>query len=291
MKRPLLLLDCHALAWRAFHTMGHLSFGDIKTGVIFGFLKEVVSLLEEFEPAAVVFAFEGHGSKRKEIFPAYKFKRHNRELSEEEAQVLGHFRGQIKMLRECYLDKIGFKNVIWQDGYESDDIIARYTKALVPEVDAVIVSEDGDFWQLLKPNVSIYSPKTHKLLTMQGFFQRTGLPQPTRWAQVLALAGCNSDEVPGIPTVGKKTAISYVLGKLKPTSAKFKAIESEEGQKIVARNKRLVKLPFEGTKLPQLLSDDISEEGWRWVCDELGMKSIRDEHWIFKRAKRYSQSV
>jgi hypothetical protein len=83
--------------------MGHLSFQDIKTGVIFGFLKEVLSLKDEFGSDRVVFCFESGLNKRKELFPEYKLKRHSRELDETELQVLGEFKHQLKVLRQDHL--------------------------------------------------------------------------------------------------------------------------------------------------------------------------------------------
>jgi 5'-3' exonuclease len=263
--------------------MGHLSFQDIKTGVIFGFLKEVLSLKDEFGSDRVVFCFESGLNKRKELFPEYKLKRHSRELDETELQVLGEFKHQLKVLRQDHLPRIGFSNVFTQRGYESDDIIASITQQLPEDQDAIIISSDGDLLQLLRPNVMMYNPGKKKAVTLQSFSKETGL-EPWEWAKVKAIGGCKTDEVPGIPGVGEKTAIKYILGKLKPDSAAYKAIKANK--EIITRNRKLVELPFEGTQVFELRTDTISDEGWKEVCDALGMSSIRGRAPTLTRTKR-----
>jgi 5'-3' exonuclease len=129
----------------------------------------------------------------------------------------------------------------------------------------------------------MYNPGKKKAVTLQSFSKETGL-EPWEWAKVKAIGGCKTDEVPGIPGVGEKTAIKYILGKLKPDSAAYKAIKANK--EIITRNRKLVELPFEGTQVFELRTDTISDEGWKEVCDALGMSSIRGRAPTLTRTKR-----
>ena len=271
---PWLLLDCHYLAWRSYHTTGVLSYGDIQTGVLFGFFKQLITLKLQFTTDKVAFCFEAGESKRKLLFPGYKHHRHSKPMTEEEAMLIGAFHHQIRLLREEYLPRIGFVNVFAERGYESDDIIASITKTLPCEEEAVIISSDRDFFQLLRGNVSMYDPKQRKMNTLQSFRQETGLVPP-QWAKVLAIAGCKTDEVPGIPRIGKKTAIKYLTDRLKPNSSAFSLIK-QGWDGVVLRNKPLVLLPFAKTPKYVLAPDHISEQGWGEVCAELGLRTLRN---------------
>lgn len=280
-----LILDVHYLAHRAFYTMGTLSHGDVKTGVIYGFLKEIIALKEAFGSDDVVFCFDSKNSKRKDLFPDYKKKRHSKDRTAEELKALAEFRQQIVMLRKEYLATIGYRNVFWKDGYESDDIIASVSAAIPDDDEGIIITADKDLYQLIRPNVIFHNPDKRRTVTLQSFVATYGI-QPKQWARVLALAGCKTDEVPGIAGIGTKTAISYILGTLKPTSKKYAAIKSEEGLKTMRRNKPLVLLPFEGVGTFELQKDAVTKEGWRTVTEALGMKSLRDQSPLAARRER-----
>ena len=267
----LLILDCHYLAYRALHTMGHLSHHEVKTGVVFGFLKDVVALRDDFASDRLVFCWDVGESRRRKLYPAYKLKRHSKQLTPDEEKAYDEFRVQVKKLRRDYLPRIGFRNNFWQSGYESDDIIASIAADVQDGDEAVVVTADRDLYQVLRPNVMLYNPHQHRLTTLQSFKREHGI-SPKQWARVLAMAGCGSDEVEGIRGVGTKTALKYLRDELKQDSRAYAAIKA--GRDIVLRNKPLVKLPFEGTRTFELQEDEVTESGWRDVIDELGMRSL-----------------
>ena len=274
----ILLLDCHYLAYRAFYSVGALSYNDVKTGVIFGFLKEVTSLIEDFAPTYTVFCFDSVTSKRKELFPDYKRKRHQKELTVAELAARSEFRRQLEYLRTRYLPTMGFRNVLYAEGYEADDLIAsvvlRENEDEDNSLDITVISADEDMYQLIRPYVTIHSLSNKKPVTYQSFSQQYGL-HPVVWARMIAMSGCHTDEVPGIPGIGKKTAIRYLQGALPESSKKFRDIESRAGVETIKRNRALVQLPFKDTPQFTLKADRFSEAGWRDVIDELGMKSLR----------------
>ena len=102
---------------------------------------------------------------------------------------------------------------------------------------------------------------------------------------VKIIAGCSTDEVPGVPGVGEKTAIKYLTGELDKHTKTFKKIATSASFPLYARNRKLIKLPMEGTHRFRLQDDELSEEGWRQVTKLLGMRSIRDRMPFYTREK------
>ena len=286
MSKTWLIIDVSYMSYRAFHTMGALSSGDMKTGVIYGFLRSVLELKDLFGTEHIAFCFDSIDSKRKELYPDYKNKRHTKEMTMEEKVARNAMREQVKQLRLTYLPTIGFKNIFREEGYESDDIMASIVKHLPEEDDAVIVTADRDLWQCMTPRVSFFNPDTQKRATYRSFMEaHNGLPPSDYW-KILALAGCATDEVKGIPSIGKKSALQFLSGTLKETSKKYAAIVSRDGADIYRRNRALVKLPFALTPVYELQEDTLSRKGWDKVCNDLGMKSIKDRGPFSTREQR-----
>jgi 5'-3' exonuclease len=290
-----LLIDSNFLAYRSYHAMGELSFGAIKTGVIYGFLKEVIGLQDRFGTDCVVFCFDLGNPKRKEIMPCYKQKRHAlREMTEEARESRLFMRAQVDKLREEYLPRIGYKNIHAQWGYEADDVIASVCTTLPEGDDAIIVSADGDLYQLLSERVSIFQPKMFKrdarFITLQSFKKQHGI-HPKHWARVKALAGCVSDEIPGVEGVGEKTALKFLRGELKKGSVARLAIRKAFDAGAVALNLRVVGLPYVGTQVFKLQKDELSHEGWQEVCASLGLRSLVNDSPFSSRANRHKTTA
>jgi len=273
-----LIIDCNYLCHRAKHSMGGLSHGNTPTGIIYGFLKSIQALQDQFNTQHIIFCWDSKTSKRKDIFPDYKKKRANRykDLTKKEIKFEKAFRHQMKMLRTKYLKLIGYKNNFVQAGYEGDDIMASITLNLKMNDEAILVTSDKDMYQLISPKVSFFNPSKGKLFTYQKFMQKYRMPTYD-WGSMKCLAGCTTDEVPGIKGVGEKTAIKYIRMDLKPTTKAYQRIVSKKGLRIEKRNRKLVVLPFDGVKNFKLRKDELSNKGWKKVIEELGMKSLRDK--------------
>ncbi len=268
MSSPLLVLDCHYLCHRAFHT-SDLEWQGRATGVIYGFLRGIGILADAFSTNRLGFCFEGGNLKRKTLFPGYKI-RHQKEKTSQEVRAYGELNSQIRELREILLPKIGFRNIFCYPGYESDDSMAAIALDAPPEQDVILVTADSDLYQCLRKNVAIYSPQKQRLLT-ERWFKREYQITPRQWAIVKAMSGCHGDGVPGVPGIGEKTALKILQEDGKLTPGWTKAYLSRD---IVRRNRKLVELPFEGCPIPEWRPDEISRKGWLWVCDHLGFKSL-----------------
>lgn len=276
MSKTWLILDCSYLCHRAFHTMRDLTYREVATGVIYGFFRQLLDLQSQFDTGHVVFCFDSRKSKRRDLFPRYKASRRTKELTVEEILAYKEMRRQMRDLRRRHLPRIGFRNVFCQRGHEADDLIASVLQRSLSEDDeAIVVSADHDLYQLLRGGVVLYDPFGNQRTTLQSFHRETGL-SPKDWPRVLSLAGCRTDEVPGVGGVGTKTAIEYLKNTLKKGSARWKACRYADPE-LLRRNERLTRLPFEGTKTFTLYYDVISQPGWEKTCRILGMKSLRGE--------------
>jgi len=120
---------------------------------------------------------------------------------------------------------------------------------------------------LLKDNVSIFKGKGI-LYHEKHFIDQYGI-SPFQWKDVKAIAGCKSDEVPGIKGVGEKTAIKFILKQLK--GKKYDLITSEESKKIIERNKKLVYLPHSKTKKIKFNNDETNLDRFKTIFKKFKM--------------------
>lgn len=271
-----LFLDTNYLAHRAYHALGELTHHDVPTAVVFGVLKDVVNLQERFNTPNVAFCFDrGPVYHRERVCPTYKASRKKRhaDASEEEKLASREFYRQVDRLRTLYLPRAGFRNIFSFEGFEGDDIIASLCHHTLQENDeeAVVVGSDGDLLQLVRHNVTIYSPQKQKVATLQSFYKDWHL-EPIRWADIKAIAGCTSDDVPGIRGVGEISAAKYLRGELAEGSKYRRLIEENRG--VWERNLEVVRLPFAGTPRFELLPDEVTPERWAFVCGKLGLTTL-----------------
>jgi len=277
MKKLWLILDCDYLLHRALYVFGDLSHEGNPTGAIYGFLKNIISLCNKFGTPHVAFCFDSPRSKRKEIYPPYKENRvkKEKEVTKEMIYLQNSYKEQKHILRTKYLPMIGFKNIFYQSGYESDDLIAMVKKAInfKNEDEAIIVSSDRDLYQLISRRVSWYNPQKKEIVNKAKFIKMFNI-YPSQWGTVKAIAGCSGDNVKGVFGVGEKTAIAYLRDELPKRSKKFQCIRSEWGETVL-KNVTLVKLPLRGCNPVKLKKDKLTQEGWDEVTMMLGMKRIQ----------------
>lgn len=265
-----LLIDCPNLVWRAFHTTGSLD-----QGTLFGFLRELDYLRQHYHDHRFLFFWDSRHSIRKDIFPDYKGGRVEkwRNLPDAERASYEQMRSEMDLLRREILWDLGYNNIRWQRGFEADDLVAAYTQQARDSTRTtdLIVSGDHDYYQCLSNRVSMLKPKGHVLYTAKDFAKEYGI-EPERWHCVKALAGCVSDDVPGVEGVGIATAIKYLTGTLSPSWETAKRIEASKD--VFNLNLKLVKLPLPGVRSFALKDDDASHTRWKSVMKNLGMKSL-----------------
>lgn len=269
-----LVLDTSYLAYRAQYSTGRLEQDGIKTGVLYGVLRELTSLQDKYCTRNVVFCFDHKPYARTSIHQNYKV-RLNRIISEAEEEIRQEVKRQIGLLRTEYLERIGYQNVFAQRGYEADDVIASVVQNLKSTDRAIVVSADQDLYQLLGRRVSIHNPAIGEVYTAEDFAQQHGGLKPEAWVTVKALAGCSSDNVPGCERVGVKTAVRYLTEKLNKEHTAYRRIKEWLRGEQYPINRRLVRIPYPGCRPFTPKQEHIDTKHWDEVVRELGMPSLR----------------
>ena len=192
----LILIDGTAYLYRAFHALPPLTNKQGEnTGAIHGFLKALFKIIEDFAPEHIGLIFDAKGKNfRHDIYSEYKANRSKmpEELSE-----------QIPKLYEI-LDLLGYPPIII-DGVEADDVIGTLSKQFRKTKDVRIFSGDKDFAQLVNSSVAIINPITLETMDEVAVKKKFGI-DAKHIIDYLALVGDKSDNIPGLPGVGSKTA-------------------------------------------------------------------------------------
>ncbi len=268
----ILAIDVSNLAHRAFHSIGSLSYDGESTEVLYGVLRTVLELKEMHNISHIAWCFDGGYDKRLEIYSRYKESRakNRKEMDDEEKTARRSLRRQIYRLRTELLYEAGFRNILWQEGYEADDLIASVCFN-VKKGGIVIVSSDSDLLQLLSPWVIVWNPLKKKPVTAESFVKQWGIG-PFQWADVKAIAGCRTDDVPGVAGVAEKTAVKFLTGTLKETTKAFQNIVKSSD--LWKRNIQLTRLPFSDVDKFELKDDEVTKGSWNKMAEGLGMKSL-----------------
>ena len=203
----LLLIDGHSMAYRAFYALPAENFNTTSgqpTNAVYGFTAMLINLLREYDPTHIGVAFDvSRRSFRTELFPDYKA---NRSKSPDE------FKGQVELIKEV-LDAMAIRRVE-KEGYEADDLLATLaTEATVSGFATEIVTGDRDSFALVSPHVTVLYPKKGvsdlAVMTEDAIEVKYKL-SPNQYPDFAALRGDPSDNLPGIPGVGEKTAQKWI---------------------------------------------------------------------------------
>jgi DNA polymerase-1 len=197
----LYLIDGHNVLYRTFFGVPRLSAPDgTPTNVVLGVARILLKILSEEKPAAIAAAFDTpHPTPRHEMYPEYKA---NRLKVPEDLLV------QIPLVKEV-IDALGVRR-IELPGAEADDIIGTLARAAEEKgMDVVIVSSDKDLYQLVSPRVRVRDGLKERTVGEAEVREVFGVA-PGQVADLLALAGDPSDNVPGVPGIGEKTAAELI---------------------------------------------------------------------------------
>lgn len=205
--RPrLVLVDGHGLAYRAYHALPPTlatSSGE-PTAVVFGFTSMLLEVLNDFEPDYVIVCFDVGKSFRHELYEQYKAHR------PETPDDLRHQLERIRQLLAAFRIPI-----VVREGYEADDLIGTLAKqAIERELEVFVVTGDTDLLQLVDDHVRVILPGRqrfgeYRLFDRQAVLDRYGFP-PERLPEFKALVGDPSDNIPGVPGIGEKTATRLI---------------------------------------------------------------------------------
>ena len=204
--KRLLLVDAYGLIYRAFHAIPPLTNSrGILTNAAFGFTSILLRAIADAKPARAIVAFDAPGAThRHERFPAYKAQR---------PSMPDELRSQVPLVRDL-VAALGLP-LLEAPGYEADDVIGTIAEQARSEGwEVMIVSGDLDMLQLVGPNVSLLHTAKGGADAMVIYdpakiFERYGLT-PEQIVDFKALKGDSSDNIPGVPGVGEKTAAKLI---------------------------------------------------------------------------------
>jgi DNA polymerase-1 len=241
MSETVVLIDGMYLAFSAFYSNRNMrTLEGEPTGAIFGFVNRTENLIKELKPDKIAAAFDVRGKTfRHQLFPEYKAKR----LSPPEELL-----AQLPRIKE-YL-KVRNISAFECSGFEADDIINELSKKEADQGNKVIIfSADKDLFQLVKDNISIFHPKLKEILNAEGIKENFGI-YPEQIVDYLALTGDSSDNIPGVPGIGEKTAkkivnqfgtIDQLLKNLDEADEKIKS-KIQSNLEILKLSKQLIDL-------------------------------------------------
>lgn len=206
MKKRLVLIDGSSLIFRAFYAIRHLTTSDgIFTNGVYGFLNMYYGLMENYDPDYIGVAFDKSGPTfRNKDYEQYKGHR---------PETPSELSSQFGILKDV-LDSLNVKHIALDD-YEADDIIGTLAKEGAKEgMEIFLVTGDRDYLQLIDDNIKV-------LLTKKGISQLEEYDEkrimeengvtPLQMIEVKGLMGDPSDNIPGVPGVGEKTALKYIV--------------------------------------------------------------------------------
>jgi DNA polymerase-1 len=280
----LLLLDGHSLAYRAFFALPAENFSTSTgqhTNAVYGFTSMLINVMRDEQPTHLAVAFDvSRQTFRTEQYAEYKAGR---------SATPSEFKGQVSLLHEV-LDALRIRYVE-VDGYEADDVLATLTtQALAEGMEVLICSGDRDSFQLVTDTSTVLYPvkgvSELARMTPAAVETKYGV-LPERYSDLAALVGESSDNLPGVPGVGPKTAAKWIgqYGDLTGLVAHVDEIKGKAGESLrehldgVLRNRRLNQL-VRDLDMPITIAD-LERQNWdreqvHAVFDSLEFRVLRD---------------
>ena len=206
--KKLFLLDGMALVYRAhFAFISHpiLTSKGVNTSALYGFTQTLLDIQKNQQPTHLAVAFDTQAPTQRHVEFA-DYKAHREEMPEELSAALPHVRRMAEALNVP---------VLICDGYEADDIIGTLVRRAGKEgFTSYMVTSDKDFGQLITANTFIYKPSRSgegvEIIGLPEIQSRWGVQRPEQVVDVLAMMGDASDNIPGVPGIGEKTAMKLI---------------------------------------------------------------------------------
>ena len=279
MTKTLYIIDSHSHLYASYYALPHLTAPDGEpTGATFGYTQAVLKILREKKPDFLVAVFDARGETfRSTAFADYKVTR--KPMPEDLIP-------QISRVKSV-LDLLGIKHVE-KEGYEADDLVARYTnEARQDGLEVVIVSTDKDLMQLLGPGVTMYDNRKDIVRDEKWLFDNYGITPP-QVIDMLALMGDASDNIPGVPGIGEKRAVALLqqYGTLEEVLAHAAEIKGKMGENLRdhAETARMScqlatlepNIPVD-LKYSDCAPGQVDAKGMTDVCHKLGFRQLAEQ--------------
>lgn len=276
-ENPLILVDGSSYLYRAYHAFPPLTNGAGEpTGAMYGVLNMLRSLIMQYQPSHIAVVFDAKGKTfRDELFAEYKSHR---------PPMPDDLREQIAPLHQM-VQAMGLPLLV-VPGVEADDVIGTLARRAEQAGRHVLISTgDKDMAQLVTPNITLINTMTNTVLGPQEVFDKYGVP-PELIIDFLALMGDASDNIPGVPGVGEKTAQALLqgIGGLQSIYGDIDRVAtlSFRGAKTMGAKLLLNK---EKADLSYLLATIKTDVDLALDCDDLAIKPLDSAtlHTLFQR--------
>ena len=254
MRERLLLVDGQGLCYRAFYAIRHLSNSKGEpTNAIYGFMTMLRKLIREEKPNYVAVCFDRkEPTFRHQRYEAYKA--HRKPMPDELQEQMPH----IKALVGAY----GI-SIFEKPGYEADDLIATIaTQAEKMGLDTLIATGDKDMLQLVNDRIKVFNTYKETVVDREGVKERFGGLGPDRVVDVLGLAGDASDNIPGVPGIGEKTAIELIRAH-DSLAGVYQHVDQVAGaarQRVLRENESIAELSKDLATLDRCVPIDVNLE-------------------------------
>ena len=243
---PFVLVDGSSYLYRAFHAMFKADLRNSAgepTGAVRGVTAMLRRLLADYPNSPIAVIFDAKGKTfRDELFAEYKAQR---------PPMPDDLRSQVQPVHDI-IKAMGLPLLVI-DGVEADDVIGTFARQATEKgLDVVISTGDKDMAQLVNQHVTLVNTMTETVLDIEGVKEKFGLP-PELIIDFLALMGDKVDNIPGVPGVGEKTALSLLqnLGSLKDIYANLEAVReldfrgAKKMPEKLAENKEMAELSYQ----------------------------------------------
>ena len=201
-KRPtLFLIDGSSYIYRAFFALPHLSNSNgLPTNAIYGFITMLLKVINDCKPDYLAIIFDTPAPTfRHEVYQEYKANRP--EMPDNLIPQIPYIKSVVDGFNIPALEK---------EGFEADDIIGTISRAEEKKgMEVIIVTGDKDLLQLVNNNITVLDTMKDKRFDPKGVVDRLGV-EPEKATDFLGLVGDSSDNVPGVPGIGKKTAVKLI---------------------------------------------------------------------------------
>ncbi|MGD9115916.1 MAG: DNA polymerase I [Dehalococcoidia bacterium] len=253
MDKPrLVLFDGNALLHRAFHALPPLTLrqsGEM-VGAVYGFAQMLLKVVSELQPSHYAIAFDMKGPTfRHKLFDQYKAHR-----PATPAELVGQL-GRVRQLVEAFNIP-----VFEMEGYEADDLLGTLSRqASQQDIETVIVTGDADAMQLVSPKVKVLYPKPRKSFSDTTLYDAAMVNEsygvsPEQIADLKGLVGDPSDNIPGVPGVGKKTALK-LLEQFGSVEGVYEHIDEVEPEKLKNLLKEQEAIARQSKELATIVTD------------------------------------
>ncbi len=236
MTKRLFLIDGQSFCYRAFYAIRHLanSKGE-PTNAIYGFITMLRKLIREEKPDYLAVCFDRkEPTFRHERYGEYKA--HRKPMPDELIEQMPHIKEFIHAYRIPVYE---------QAGYEADDLLGTIAKkAEASGLNVLIATGDKDMLQLVSKQVNVYNPFKEEILNLKSVEERFGGLGPDRVTDVMSLSGDSSDNIPGVPGIGEKTAVKLISehGSLEKLFKHLDKIKSPGMKKTLQENEQIAQL-------------------------------------------------